>query len=75
MNGIMILFLALLPVLGFGLGVVLCGQRKQPSKEEKAEHRRLQNFEADAMALAYEHLAFGDPLAAKIIDLRRKEIQ
>jgi hypothetical protein len=41
---------------------------------EKKELKRLRNFEADALNMAHEHLAYGDPLATLIIDLGRKEL-
>lgn len=72
------LFIALLPILGVVAGLLL-GRRfatadRRLSNPEKQELKRLRNFEAEALGLAREHVAYGDPLATKIIDAGRKDL-
>lgn len=70
-----VLILGLLPILGFMVGVRMAQHSNGLPKAERKELNRLRDFEADALNLAHEHLAYGDPLATLIIDLRRKQIE
>lgn len=70
----LVALLGLLAVFGFWVGTVL-RQRDGSSKTDRREMQRLRDFEAEALGLAHEHLAYGDPLATKIINIGRKELQ
>jgi len=66
-------FTSLLAVGGFLIGTRMA-RPDSPTKTDKRELNRLRDFEAQALALAHEHLAYGDPLATHIINIGRKEL-
>lgn len=76
MGGLIVLATMVLPIVGFAVGVLLArgGRVAGLTAPEKKELNRLRHFEADVLGLAHEHLAYGDALAPKIVDLGRKRL-
>jgi len=70
---VFVFLLGALAVGGFYVGTRASDSNRM-SKADRQELKRLRDFEAQALGLAHEHLAYGDPLATHIINIGRREI-